>query len=243
MTLGKHGIRALGLSLLAAIGLMAVGAAGASGETGRLLILNEGKTVLSELDATFGAEVDLLSVLHAPAINLEIHCTSFTVNEGKYLVSDHVGHIKLLITGCALYQLSPLTALSGCEVYETALDRTHLKNPGNIIAEALLLILKHNGASGSQVVIRAEPPASLNNAFAHLFFRNCPTGSSALVSGGLTLRAHDDSGTHLIKHLFEEASGNFKLDQLKYGSNDANILGGTWVFLTGEHVGREWGLC
>jgi hypothetical protein len=242
MTLGKHGIRALGLSLLAAIGLMAISAAGASATTGKLLILNAGKTVLSELNATLSGEADLLLAFHIPTINLEIHCTKFKVEEGVYLATDHIGHTKLLFSECLMYQLSPLTHLAGCEVYPTAADRTAGTNKGHITAAALILVLNHTGASGSKAIIRAKPSVAGGN-FKHLFFKNCPTGSTALTSGGLTLLAHDGPTNHLVKHLFQEATGSFKLDQLKYGLNDMILLGSVWVFLTGVHAGLEWGLC
>src|SRR5262245_22745193 len=109
MILGNYGLKALGLSLFAAIGLLAIGAAGASATTGELKILNAAETTLTELHATLSGEVDLLSVLHVPAINLEMDCTGFEVQEGLYLATDNVGHVKLLYSGCLIYQLSPLT--------------------------------------------------------------------------------------------------------------------------------------
>jgi hypothetical protein len=241
MTLGKHGLRALGLSLLAALGLMAVGAAGASGETGKLLILNAAKTVLTELNATLGAKIDLLIVFHVPAINLEIHCTSVEAQESVYLASDHVAHLKLVYHGCLIDQLNPLTTIVGCEVYPTAADRTAGTNKGLIEVKGLLLVLLHRHTVFGQTL--EKPVLRIKELHSSLFFKNCPTGSTALVSGGLTLLAHDGPETHKVEHLFEEAVGPAKLDQFKYGLSDMNMLGSIWIFLTGEHLGREWGLC
>jgi hypothetical protein len=228
--------KALGLTFFAALALMAISAPGASATTGELKILNAAETVLSELNATLGGEVDLLGVLHVPAINLEIHCVKFTVKEGVYLASDNVGHAKLVYHECKVYQLSPLSELVGCKVYPTAADKAAKTNAGLIEAKGLLLVLLHTNAGGSKPVVRAK------EIHAPFFFENCPTGATALVTGGLTLLAHDGPETHLVKHLFQEATGNFKLDQLKYGLNDANILGSVWVFLEGEHAGRKWGI-
>jgi hypothetical protein len=242
MSLRKHGLKALGLTFFAALALMAISAPGASATaTGALLILNAAKTVLTELHATLSGSIDLLGVLHVSAINLEIHCNKFKVEEGLYLATGaeaHVGHGKLLYSECLLYQLSPLVHLAGCEVYPTAADRTAGTNKGHITAAALLTVLK----GGAKPVVRVKPSVAGGN-FAHLFFKNCPTGATALISGGLTLLAHDGPTNHLVKHLFEEATGANKFDQLKYGLNDANILGSVWVELTGAHAGLEWGLC
>ena len=242
MTLGKHELKALGLSLLTALSLMAITAAGASATTGKLLILNAAKTTASELNAVLTGAMDLLNVLHVPAINLEIHCTAFTVSNGTYLASDDVGHLNALFSGCLVYQLSPLTHLAGCEIYPTAADRVAGTNKGHATVAALVLVLFHTGAGGEKIVIRAKP-SSAEGSFVHLFYKNCPTGSTALIRGGLTLAAHDNPEAHLVKHLFEGATGSFILDQLQYGLNPMTILGSIWVELTGEHAGREWGLC
>jgi hypothetical protein len=235
----KHGLRALGLTFFAALALMAISAPGASAiEPGKILILNAAKTTLFHLHATFTASIDLLGVLHVPAINLEIHCTTLTTDGGLYLSADSIAHVTLLYSGCLTYQLNPLMHLAGCEVYPTAADRTAGTNPGKITAAVLLLVLK----GGAKPVIRAKPSLAGGN-FAHLFFKNCPGAANALISGGVTLLAHDGPTNHLVKHLFEEATGANKFDQLKYGLNDANILGTVWVELTTAHAGLEWGLC
>jgi hypothetical protein len=231
--------KALGLTFFAALALMAITAPGASATAGELKILDATKTTLSELNATLNGEVDLLGVLDVPAINLEIDCTGFEVKEGTYLASDNVGHGSVLYKGCTVYGTSPsLTALAGCEVYPTAADRTAGTNKGHITASALLTILLHKNAGGGEdIQIIAKPSAG--GVFTKIFFKNCPTGSSADVTGELAGLVHTTG--HLVKHLVEEATEKLG-KQLKYGENNANILGALWVFLTGEHAGREWGL-
>ncbi len=243
MSLRKHGLKALSLTFFAALAFMAITAAGASATTGKVLILNAAETVLSELHATFGGEIDLLGVLLVAPINLEIDCHKFTVQEGLYLTSGHDLDGKLLFEECLVYQHTPLSILSECEVYPTAADRTAGTNKGKVLAEALLLILKHTGAGGEKVIVIADPKVA-GGLFSKLFFKNCPAGASADVKGNLALLAHDGFGTHLVKHLFQEAAEPFKLgNQLKYGESNASIVGSVWVFLTGEHANRKWGLC
>jgi hypothetical protein len=239
MSFGKHGPKALGLGFLAALALMAIGAPGASATTGALLILNAAKTALSELHADLTGEVDVLGQLHIPALNLEIDCKKFTVEEGLYLATDHIGHAKLLYEECEIYQLSPLLAIGGgCHLYPSALDRTHNTNLGKIKAAELFLILNHVSADGVKKILRVK------NITKHLFFKNCPTANLALVTGSLTLLSPTGgNGQHAVKHLFQEATGTFKLDQLLYGASPATILGSAWIKLAGAHNGLEWGLC
>jgi hypothetical protein len=231
--------KALGLTFFAALALMVISAPGASATTGALLILNAAKNTLFELHAPFTGRVDVLGQLHVPAINLEIDCPAFTVEEGLYLATDHIGHAKLLFEECKIYQLSPLSEIGGgCDVFPSALDRTHLTNLGKIKATGLLLVLNHTGADGTKKVVRVK------NLSAHLFFKNCPTGSLALILGAITLLSPTGgSGQHAVEHLLQEATGTFKLDQLLYGINNANILGSVWIKLAGAHEGLEWGLC
>jgi hypothetical protein len=229
--------KALSLTFFAALALMAISAPGASANTGKLLILNGGAP--EELHAQLTGQVDVLGQLHVPAINLEIDCTSFTVEEGLYLATDHVGHAKLLYEGCSIYQLSPLSAIGGgCEVFPSALDRTHSTNLGKIKATGLLLVLNHTSAEGTKKVVRVK------NVNAHLFFKFCPTANLALITEGLTLVSSTaGGGGHAVEHLFEEATGTFKLDTLLYGESPASILGSVFIKLAGANEGKSWGLC
>ncbi len=243
MSLRNHGLKALSLTFFAALVFMAISAAGASATTGKVLILNAAETVLSELHATFGAEVDLLLVLLIVPINLEIDCHKFTVQEGLYLTSGHDIDAKILFEECLVYQHTPLSILSECEIYPTAADRTAGTNKGKFLVEALLLVLKHTGAGGEKVIVIAEPKVAGGN-FSKLFYKNCPAGASADIKGKLALLAHDGFGTHLVKHLFQEAAEPFRLgNQIKYGESNAVVAGSIWVFLIGEHLNRKWGLC
>jgi hypothetical protein len=238
--------KALGLTFFAALALMAISAPGASATTGALLILNSAENTLSELHATLGGEIDkpgevlVEGELHVAAINLVIACDKFTVQEGLYLATDHIGHAALLYEDCKIYQLSPKVNLN-CEVYPSAADRTAGTNKGKIKATGLLLVLKHTGTDGNKNVVRVK------SISAHMFFKLCPTGNLALVTGKVTLlTTTGGNGQHAVKHLFEPAGGTFNLDkdQLLYGeSSVATILGSVWIFLTGGHNGLKWGLC
>ncbi len=235
MSLRKHGLKALGLTFLAALALMAITAPGASATAGKFLVGG-----VTNLNASATGEIDTLGVLDVPAINLEIDCTAFTVENGTILAEAGIGHAKLLYKSCLAYGTSPsLSLLSGCEIYPTAADRTAGTNKGDITAEALLLVLLHTGASGSKTVVKAEPKEG-SELFSKVFFKNCPSGASADIKGAVTL-LFNTTGDQ-VRHLVQEATGSFKLDQLLYGANNANILGSVWVELLAPHNGTSWGI-
>ncbi len=235
MSLSKHGLKALGLAFLAALSLMAIIAPGASATAGKFLVLGS-----TTLNATAGGEIDLLNVLDVTAINLEIDCHKFKVESGTILASEGVAHTILLYEECLVFGTSPsLALLSECEVYPTAADRTAGTHKGHITAEALLLVLLHKGTGGEKTIVKAEPKPG-NALFTKIFFKNCPTGSSADISGAVDFLFHTTGDQ--VKHLAQEATGSFKLDQLLYGANNANILGSVWVFLTGAHEKCTWGI-
>ncbi len=234
----KHGFKALGLFLLSVLGLMAVGAVGAWATAGELLILDVTQKVATELNATFEAKAASLLVLDVPAINLEIHCVLLNTEKGTYLTGG-TGHALILFTACSVYGTNPaLVKLSGCEVYPTAKDRSVGLNKGHITAEALLLILNHDGPI-DRVLIRAEPTGAL---FTKIFFKNCAAAAGD-VQGGLTFTLEGIEHEHNFIQFFSEAIELYKLDQLEYGVNNANILGSISISLTGEHGSRFWGLC
>ncbi len=239
MTLIKHGLKVSGLSLLAVFGFMAITAAGASATSGLFLILNAAKTVSFDLHAQVTASIDLLIVFDVPAINLEIDCLALTVPEGLILTGG-VAHLTLLFGQCKVYGTSPsLVQIAGCEVYPTAADRTAGTNKGHITIELLLFVLLHTGAAGSKTILNGLPKVG-GGLFTKLFFKNCPSGGSADLAGGLTLLSHTTG--HQVKHLFQEATGSFKLKQPTYGLNNMNLLGSIWLELTGTHAGLEWGI-
>ncbi len=235
MYLKKCGFNVLGLSCLAVLSLMAIAPVEAPATTGKVLVLGS-----TTLDATGAGEIDLLGALDVPAINLEIDCSQFTVESTTILASEGIGHGKVLIKGCLAYGTSPsLSLISECEIYPTAADRTAGTNKGHITAEALLLVLLHTGAGGSKTIVAVKPKEA-GGLFTKIFFKNCPSGASADIKGEVDALFHTTGDQ--VKHLVEEASGSFKLHQLKYGANNANILGSLWVYLTGAHENCTWGI-
>ena len=238
MSLDKRGLKVLGPVFLTVLSLMAIAAPGASANLGEFLILDDQKPPVEfDLHAKASAEIDLGVALEIPGIALEINCGNLEVIEGLILTGG-LAHAKLLFEGCLVYGTKPkLEWHSGCKVFPTAADRTAGENEYHITAEVLLLVLLHFGADGNKTVLAAKPKEA-GGLFSKIFFQNCALGSTADVKGGVTLLRHLPG--HIAEHLVQEATGSFKLHQLKYGAHNANALGSMWLFLTGLHHGYEW---
>jgi len=252
MSLRKHGLKVLGLSFLAALSLMALNAAGAQAAN-FFLILNAAETVLSNLHATAGGEIDLLGVLLVPDLNFEVVCHKLKVIEGLIL-TDGVGHVHILFETCLIYEIKNkvtglLTELPKCKVYETSMDEELNLNAGNALAEGLVLVIKHEFKVGEKTESKIEllaHPKEAGKPFSTLWFNElCPVPLESPVSGLLTLEAH--LGGHQVKQLIREALPNLQLGNLVFGNpgspHAASLDGAAWVFLTGAHEGLKWGIC
>jgi len=236
--------RAFGLSFIAALSLMALSAAGAQAAN-FFLILNAAETILSNLHATASAEVDLLGVLLVQKANFEISCHKFAVKEGLIL-TDGVAHAKLLFETCLIDEIKNkitglLTELPKCKVYESAMDEELNINPGNILAEGLILVIKHEFTGGSKIELLAHPKEA-GGRFATLFFNElCPVPLESPISGLLTLEMH--LGGHQVKQLLRESEVGLTLGSLSFLGSQAVLDGAVWVFLAGAHEGLKWGIC
>lgn len=125
MSHAEHGLKALGLSLMATLGLMAFMTAGAQAQEWRVL----GAKLLADETITVSADTEVL--LLVPEKLLVIHCSTVTTDEGKLLVAAPVDiDIKLLLSKCK-------TLYNGVEI-------PACKPVEPVMFKALLLLMLHN---------------------------------------------------------------------------------------------------
>jgi hypothetical protein len=130
----KHGIKILGLSLLAAVSMMAVTVAAAQAGEYRV----EGHTftvhgIASEsVEGTIGH-----GILLVPGLSLEILCTGGTFS-GTVLLGG-VAHAQALYNGCVV------VGNKNCVIYENKMDDELFLNSGHIVASSLSEVILHNG--------------------------------------------------------------------------------------------------
>ena len=130
MTRRTHGLKILGLSLLAVLGLMAVSAAGAQAE-GKFLI--EGKDV-----STLPLKTELVTgtaaagKLLVPGLALTIECTLGDID--GTLEAEGMALVKVLFLGCKV------EGNKFCKVYPTEADRNAKTNVEDLTATGLGLL-------------------------------------------------------------------------------------------------------
>jgi hypothetical protein len=224
MNYGKQGLKVLGLSLLAALGLMAFGVSGASA-SGSFLI--EGLGAPWEATITGAGENLLESRFIVLPLNIEIFCHLATAT-GTIKNTGH-GHATLTFSEC-------LTVGIDSNVVHT-LKGSVCTLEENIIAKVLALVFLHtNGAP----YILLSPLDGLT--FAEVGGEPCIPG--AKIKGSQVLSISNSGGddvTKLISTKIANYSTLFPSDSLKYGINAATLTADANVSLSGAHVGRKWG--
>ena len=242
----KHGLRALGLSFLAVMGLMAFMVAGAQGA---FLYLKEepagsGKFVTKTLAVESEPTISMHSehgVLLVGDLNFEILCKkveSDPTAKVKLLANSTVAHGHLLFKECESFEIEnkvtkvKLTLLGKCKPWSTSTG----KESGEILAGGLAELILHEGKTvvlfkpltGTAVFTKIELPET------------CALAESSEITGELVAECGElnppntfvggDCATHretqLLKAitpaLAEKITGNPKL---KFGEHVAELHG------------------
>jgi hypothetical protein len=251
MSLRKHGLKVFGLSIMAALGLMALSASAALA-TDSGVFLENGTAITSLKTAT--SEVDVLNQIEIPNSNVEIDCTGFNVAQGDLLGSGvgetaGVGHVELLYTGCKGYALSPLAEQKNCKLYETALSKAKKENGGNIVAKGLALVFLYEktalqtemGEQGTPYVRLHGVPNGGINVISQIFTEGCvgiPDGIKITGLQVFKVTLVENANGHLL--LVEMADLTLFPNEMRYGENEMLFLGSTWVKLGN---GQKLGIC
>ena len=221
MSNSKRGLKALGLSLLAAMGLMAFLAAGAQA-TWDVQLKEIEKT--AKFDGKFVAGQE--GLLLVPEQNLVIHCSGFTVEDGLILALPGLdAHADISYTGCK-------TLVKGVENTGCV--------PVILPVKALLKQILHNG----EVYILASPRET-NFTVIHYNEDTCALPILPAVTGSVVFECYqgalvlDTCAKDKITHTIRPATpALFAGDTLKYGLNAAEIHGEAEILLTGEDAGK-----
>ena len=218
----KRGLRALGLSLMAATGLMVFMAAAASAaplfEIGHV----------PNLHATATGALKTEGLLSVPGqSNLLIHCATGTVTEGLVYADGTKAHATINYSNCK-------TLVEGKENAKCVAQILPVK--------VKLLPIAHS----SKTYVLAEPlTAGQPFTTIHYNEETCALPSLPTVTGSVVFECEDGSlvqescatlklGTRLIK---PAPAALFPTDTLKYGLFAATVEGEAEVTLTGAHTG------
>jgi hypothetical protein len=231
----KHGARLLGLLAVAALGAMAFAASAQAVNPGFLV---GGKPALA---ATFGAEIDPDSML-VPALNFQLSCTAFTVDEGVINTTTDAKAV-FLYSGCTILD-STTKAEIPCEVVEP------------IKSEAL--ILPAELTDGTPAVLFEKLKELIKLTKAGDLTKPCILPEDNTVTGEVCFKIKD--GTNDTVAPLIEAPATCKnrstleglntevappsgfVDLLKYSGQDVDLHGATLLKLTGAHAGLTLGV-
>lgn len=239
---GNHLLRLLGLSLVAALSLLALTAANALGEKGVFKI--NGSPVSSALKAQVLGVPEEQTVFLFSNLNFEIVCKTFTTVEGE-LLSEGIGSLKLLYEGCISWVTSENKATGEIKLTEELPCKI-----GHAKFDALLLVISHAFrtylvAEGKKNAKGETQPLVL---FEHKKDPFCPVlpedpvlrGSEAfqLAPGDLQV------GPEVVEPLIK--AGSLALQELLktgvlYGALKVFVHGSARLGLSGAHAGLPWG--
>jgi hypothetical protein len=219
---GKHGLSAFGVALLAAMGLMAVMAAGAQAITWDLQL--QTSTVDTDFDTKLSTELLLLATT-AGGVPIVIHCKKLTVDGGLVLFLFNTAHGGFLYAEC-------LTLVSGVNSKNCGYEAGG--GPGITILQAnttLRPVLHNNVVYLLMMQIHYGPLCSL------------PLAS---VKGSVLFECEDAEkkpltcAEDLVVHRIRTVANQGLIapgDSLTYGLNAATMHAGVEIFLTGIYSG------
>jgi hypothetical protein len=219
----RHALKALGLCLLAALGLMAVSAAGAQAD-GHVYV----NGVLLEKHIDWTAEIEkhsiLLSTVGKTNTPIEILCELLTVDDGLILAGE--------VTGILLFSM--------CETYLNKVLSGACKPAEPIEAKIKGLPILHNGHN----YLLLEPLEAGKPFTTISLGAECSIGEKFEVTGSIVLKDCNtlkDLAVEQEVHLVEEALRSlFPSDGLNFGVKSATIDGSANITLLGEHAKLPW---
>jgi hypothetical protein len=231
MSIRRNGLKALGLSVIAALSLMAFMAAGAQANW-----LVEGVELKANETVSVAAHTE--GKLAVPAKNIEFRCTTIGAEGLKLVASSEKAEGKVKFTGCTAFQISTGTAQANCKPKEP------------ITAGGFALIILH---TNGQNYILFSPETGKPFTTVELP-ELCALAETSPVTGSLVAEcgklaevekklvfSHLDCNTSEVTHLIQPASASlFEADKLKFGANPATLAGIAAVKLSGANVNKAW---
>lgn len=203
---------AFGLSLIAALGLLAIGSATASAKSSWDVEgspLSGSKTIIGE-----GGEGYLL----VKSLFLEIHCASLALSSGKIYNTDEA-LAELRFKGCAIKNNL------FCKLYKTSMDMELNVNPGEIAAKGKGKLVEH---SGKFYFLIEEDDAPLSTIYFSPGSKGCTLWLENTVTGNPVMEL-PDAGISQQTHLIKPISGMEALllfsNASSFGSESAEIHG------------------
>jgi hypothetical protein len=233
---GKFGLRAFGLAIVAALGLMAFSAVAAQAEN----LTDGGKAALFEIlkssalvpGATFTGKLEKWTdgLVHEFILveksNLAILCSQIDIEEGKFL-SDKEALAKVRLLECRVFNFAGTEEVPGC----------FITNSKSIVFSYIILPKKHEGES----FLLFEPDGAIFTIIEFEKEKGCPLPIKNEIKGTFgALVKEKEAVVHLIT--FSAAIQTLLGDKATFGVNPL-VIDSNWLLeLTGIHKGCSWGI-
>jgi hypothetical protein len=241
---GKFGLRAFGLAIVAALGLMAFSAVAAQAENltdggkaaeysilGNPALVGKGQPISAALEkAEDGLAHGLLLVEKS---NLTILCSGLQLVGGLFESSvEALSEVKF--TGCVAFNFAQSEKLTTCGI----VSKAEGGEKEVIVASVKVLPRKHEGES----YLLIEP--DIGTTLATIFFekeKGCPLILSNQIKGTLGALVKEKENTPELL-TFNSLIQTLLGDKLTFGANPAIVDGNTVVVLSTEHLGCKFGV-
>jgi uncharacterized cupredoxin-like copper-binding protein len=226
--------RAFGLSMLAALSLMAAFAVSAQATTdaGAYFLKNKSGVEVPFLLATVTGKLETgtTALLLSPGRNLTIHCSGLVVNSGA-LETTTLAHGEVTFSSCTV------KAHKGEEI-ECTVDQP-------IVAKAEIKPNLHlEKEKTTKLFVTAEPLENLaTGIFTKITLKGafCPIAATYNITGKVSAEVTaNDAVVNLITAT--EAFSKLVGDTLRFGAFEAFLIGKAELELTGAHVGFKFGV-
>ncbi len=229
----KRVFRVLGVSLMAALGLMALTAVGAQAAEFKIL----GTGVATE--ETVNGKAEGVGLLKVPALSIEIVCQKFSIPNTPItrILSSGVVHVTVLFEECVVWSIKPGT-LELIEILPCLVLPSH-----HITATALGQVVLHNAETETYIKFTGEP-------FANVEFeagKGCPIPLKPVIKGSAAFKVVTGNlakgGAEVKEPLLQSSEAIQALlgAKLLYGTNEAFVSGSGTAALSGAKIGCTWG--
>jgi hypothetical protein len=219
----KHILRVLGLSLIAAIGLLAIGAAAAQAEGewkigGKTLpeLKIEEESVNASLDGTFTYTV--------PSLSLEIKCLKMDSLKGRVLLKG-AGELSLLFLECTFFAGKSQEEVKACTVKDVSINAS----------DSIVL-------HGGKTYLLFKPLEGKTTFLTYTFEgAECViAGTSHAVGGSFAVDLESEKVTQTLK-LGNSTADALLGDEAKLVTAKVSLAGTLLLSLSGAQAGKAWG--
>jgi hypothetical protein len=239
----RHGLKVLGLSLLASLSVMAFTAVGAQASG----LINSGEFLIEDGIGSGGLKTGLLTFKQV-GITSETISGEQTVLWGELLILELELVLKCKTAAVSEATISALGHGKAKIVFSACELRDHLGNPSGCIVhpiKALVLALVILHGANLHPYLLFEPQSG--EVFATVTLLDEPLGVCLLptpvdVTGKVVAEILKPL-EHQVKPLIAVNSGTLTLFPshiLKYGENEAHLTTEALVHLTGANDGKKW---